>query len=366
MGWWVVAVLEAVWIVGVAIWVATDRRAPASTLAWIVTLAFLPFLGVPIYWLVGPRHLRRKQIRYRGLKAGVAAAYSEADPRRAISPDMARQVRLATRLDEAPLSTALALTQFHSGSEAFSAIEHALADAHHHAHLEFYIWNDDATGRRVRDLLVERARAGIQVRVLVDSVGTRVRRRFFRDLLLAGGEFARFNPPRLGMRSRLLNFRSHRKIVVIDGRTGFLGGMNVCDEQTVGKGRERPWRDTLLRVEGEAVRWLQRSFLENWQFTLPAPLTMQAEFFPAQPRGEHLVADRPLGARSRRLSDPRVLLHRHRRRRRAHLDHLSLPRSGRGHAHRAALGRAPRHRRAPAGAAARRLPAHRRRGALLL
>ncbi len=289
MPWWAAVVAEVLWIGGVAIWVATDRRAPASTLAWIVTLAFLPLLGVPIYWLVGPRRLKRKQVRYQGLTGSVSAAAAGSADRREIPPDMARQVQLASRLDDSPLATAIALTQFHSGSEAFFAIERDIAAARHHVHLEFYIWNDDTTGRRVRDLLVERARAGIEVRVLVDSVGAGVRGSFFRELHAAGGEFAFFNPPRFGLRTRLLNFRSHRKIVVIDGATGYLGGMNVCDEQTVGTAGARPWRDTQLRIEGDAVRWLQRSFFENWQFAREAPLKIRPGYFPTLPLGEHCL-----------------------------------------------------------------------------
>ena len=287
MEWWVVTLVEMAWIVGVAVWVATERRAPASTLAWFVVLAFLPVLGLPIYWLVGPRRLRRKRVRYQGLKETLAASLAVVEAQGDMPGDLARQVRLATRLDEVPLSTASALVLYRSGSEAFAAIERAIAEARHHAHLEFYIWSDDATGRRVRDLLVERARAGIEVRVLVDGVGTGLREPFFRPLLAAGGEFARFNPPRFALRSRLLNFRTHRKIVVTDGRVGFLGGMNVCDAQTVGSSSERPWRDTQLRLEGQAVRWLQRAFFENWQFAERKPLQIVPEYFPELPRGEH-------------------------------------------------------------------------------
>ena len=123
--------------------------------------------------------------------------------------------------------------------------------------------------------------------MLVDSVGAGVNSAFFSALVAAGGHYARFNPPRLGLRLRLLNFRSHRKIVVVDGEVGYLGGMNVCDEQTSGVKGESPWRDTQLRMEGEAVRWLQRSFLENWQFSTPSPLAIEPEYFPSQPRGDH-------------------------------------------------------------------------------
>ena len=169
-------------------------------------------------------------------------------------PDIARQVRLAARLDEAPLSSAISLSHYRSGAEAFAAIERDIAAARHHVHLEFYIWSNDGTGQRLRDLLIQRARAGIEVRVLVDSVGAGVNAAFFRDLIAAGGQYARFNPPRFGLRLRLLNFRSHRKIVVVDGEIGYLGGMNVCDEQTAGVAGERPWRDTQLRIEGEQWR----------------------------------------------------------------------------------------------------------------
>lgn len=278
---------EICWVAGASIWVATDRRAPAATLAWIVVLAFLPVVGLPIYWLVGPRHLRRQRVRYQELSECVSDALSAIEAHPEIPPDIARQVRLAARLDEAPLSSATSLEHFRSGAEAFAAIERDIAAARHHIHLEFYIWCDDVTGRRLRDLLIERARAGIEVRVLVDSVGAGVRAGFFRELVAAGGGFARFNPPRLGMRTRLLNFRSHRKIVVIDGAVGYLGGMNVCDEQTIGAHGERPWRDTQLRVAGEAVRWLQRSFLENWQFSTAAAPRLGPRYFPAQPRGNH-------------------------------------------------------------------------------
>lgn len=286
MAWWVVGLAELFWIGAVTIWVATDRRAPASTLAWIVVLALLPIVGLPVYLLVGPRRLRRQRSRYQALSESVSSALSVVERHPEIPPDVARQVRLAARLDEAPLSSATSLTHYRSGAEAFAAIERDIAAARHHLHFEFYIWSDDCTGRRIRDLLTERARAGIEVRVLVDSVGAGVNSAFFREMVAAGGQYARFNPPRFGLRLRLLNFRSHRKIVVVDGRIGYLGGMNVCDEQTGGVAGEEPWRDTQLRIEGESVRWLQRSFLENWQFSTAYPLRIAPEHFPSLPRGD--------------------------------------------------------------------------------
>jgi len=115
MEWWMVWLVELCWVAGVSIWVATDRRAPASTLAWIVVLAFLPLIGLPFYLLVGPRRLRRQRSRYKDLSESVSRALSTVELHPEIPPDIARQVRLAARLDEAPLSSAIAIEQIRSG-----------------------------------------------------------------------------------------------------------------------------------------------------------------------------------------------------------------------------------------------------------
>src|SRR6187401_1556694 len=102
MAWWVVALVELVWVAGVTVWVATDRRAPASTLAWIVALAFMPVIGLPVYLLVGPRRLRRKRLRYTALSQSVSTGLAIVERHPEIPPDIVRQVRLAARMDEAP------------------------------------------------------------------------------------------------------------------------------------------------------------------------------------------------------------------------------------------------------------------------
>jgi cardiolipin synthase len=164
-------------------------------------------------------------------------------------------------------------------------MERAIAAARHHVHVETYIYDRDATGRRILDLLIERARAGVEVRLLVDSAGAAANARFLAPLVAAGGHAAQFNPPRLELRwLRWINFRTHRKILIVDGAVGFLGGMNVSDAQTVGKDGEPPWRDTDLRLTGDAVHALQRTFFENWHFTA-GPVEIAPGHFPPLPRG---------------------------------------------------------------------------------
>ena len=288
MTWPWLALVELLWIVGSSVWILTDRRAPMATLAWIVVLAFLPVVGIPIYWLIGPRRLRRRRIRYRGLASRLEESIARVEDAQEVPPDILRQVRLAARLDEAPITRATRLVVHHDGAAAFAAMERAISTARHHLHLEFYIWDDDVTGRRIRDQLVERARNGIEVRVLVDGAGASAHRPFFEPLLSAGGRYARFNPPKLGfVRTRFINFRSHRKILIADGRVGFLGGMNISDCQTVGWAPLAPWRDTMIEIEGRAVPTLQRAFFENWSFARGEVLDADSRYFPQQAEGTH-------------------------------------------------------------------------------
>lgn len=270
--WTAIAIVEAVWVIGLSAWIVSERRPPASTLAWIFGLALLPAVGVAVYFFLGPRRLERKRLRYRGGSARLEAALAATARLAGLPSDLSRQVRIGLRLSAAPLASASRLEFFHDGVAAFAAMEAAIAGAARHVHLETYIFEPDATGTRVRDLLVEKARAGVKVRLLVDAVGaSRARWRFLAPLVAAGGEVARFNPMGLGLvRSRLVNFRTHRKILVCDGRVGFAGGMNVADCHTVGERhggvRVAPWRDTHLVLEGRAVAGLQRTFLEDWHF----------------------------------------------------------------------------------------------------
>ena len=272
MLWTWIAVLEAVWVVALSAWIVSERRPPASTLAWIFGLALLPAVGVPVYFFLGPRRLERKRLRYRGGAARLEAALAATARLSGLPPDVSRQVRLGLRLARAPLASACELELFHNGVSAFAAMERAIAGARRHVHLESYIFETDTTGKRMRDLLVEKAQSGVAVRLLVDAVGApRARGRFLAPLVAAGGQVARFNPIGFGLvRSRLVNFRTHRKLLICDGEVGFAGGMNVADCHTVGtrRGEEAvpPWRDTQVRLAGRAVAGLQRTFLEDWQF----------------------------------------------------------------------------------------------------
>jgi cardiolipin synthase len=261
--------LEVAWVVGVAGWMVSERRSPAATLAWILALAAIPLLGIPVYLWLGPRRLRRKRLRKALARRAIGPVLDAWERARAGDLDPSGQLmRLGTQLDCAPPARARALDLYADGDACYEAILAAIGQARGHVHAEYYIFEPDRTGGHFRDALAAAARRGVDVKLLADAAGSsRLSRRFLAPLLEAGGRFAWFNPVlhrRLGQ--RIANFRTHRKIVVVDGLVGFTGGMNVCDDHSRAARGEAAWRDTHLRLEGSAVHGLQATFLENWAF----------------------------------------------------------------------------------------------------
>ncbi|MEW5740940.1 MAG: cardiolipin synthase [Myxococcota bacterium] len=290
-GEWILFALEFVWVVGAALWIVLEKRSPTATLAWIFGLALLPVVGIVVYLWLGPRRLDRKKSRL--LKARVTVGHTTEEIADAHKlPDAEPLMRLATRLDGMPPMHAHSVRVFGEGDEVYDAIEAAIRAAKHHVHLEYYIFRDDAAGQRLIAALVDRAKAGVEVRLCFDAVGSSISRASMRAMRAAGVRLAPFNPAfsgRLGQ--RIFNFRTHRKIVVVDGRVGFTGGVNVTDDHSAKARGKQAWRDTHLEVVGEAVQGLQRTFLENWTFASGEKKT-GAELDPYFPPGEeapHLV-----------------------------------------------------------------------------
>ena len=262
-----------VWLIASAVSLLTSRRSPAATLAWIFAFVALPGVSGVYYWVFGPRRLRRRSRRFvfvRGELAGEVSSYLRAS--RGEKPKLPPHVRalasVGDRLGQGHPRRASAVRLFCDGDACLGALAEAIRAARHHVHLEYYIWEPDRVGTLVRDVLVEARGRGVEVRVLYDAVGSpRARRPFWAPLREAGGQVRAFNPFRLSpARIKLANFRTHRKIVVCDGTTGFLGGMNLHDPESATHSGKEAWRDEHVRVDGEPVRRLQRLFFEGWAF----------------------------------------------------------------------------------------------------
>ena len=274
-------------------WIIQQRKSPVSTLAWIMVLNLMPVVGLVVYAYFGPRRVKRQRLKRWHQKAVLMSQADRAALRaeRPQPPVWARQhARLIETACGIPLSSAHGVEVLPSGGATLHALLREIALARRHVHLEYYIFDPDATGLQVLHALAAQARTGVEVRLLVDAVGSsRLLSRRHRPLLdalrAAGGEVATFHPTRLDRVRPLVNLRTHRKIAVIDGRIGFVGGINVTDDENELLRPLDAYRDTHLLIRGGAVRWLQYVFLKDWHYAQGKP--------PA--RDEHLLPDEPPG-----------------------------------------------------------------------
>lgn len=295
------------------------RREPMNMLAWILAVLLLPLLGPMIYWLLGEprksRRTRRRRGRRRrarslgGFPAGGSSWQREREETRwatlaGIEPQWRDVAEIFSRMGEAPITDSNRVRVFVDAGETYEELTESFERARHHIHLEYYLFRPDETGTIVRDCLVERARQGVEVRLLLDGIGSfGTPRRFLNPLREAGGEVATFLPA-IPLRSRWnINYRNHRKIVVVDGRVAFTGSQNIGDEYRGLRRRVAPWKDTHLRVEGPAVEQLQRIFIEDWYFATERALAPDDYLPTLERRGGSLVQIVPSG-----LDQPQNLL----------------------------------------------------------
>ena len=287
----IITVAFVAWIASIGVVIVLQRRSAAATLAWLFALTFLPVIGYVIYRLIGPLRLERKRVKRSITKAAVREVLFAQAQLADDELEHQQLARVGVELGETSPLRAAEVELFFDGNSAYASILASVAAATHHVHLEYYIWEPDSIGTQLRDALIERARAGVQVRMVVDATGSnKLNDSFFAPLRAAGAKVALFNPIRLrSLRMRRPDFRTHRKIVVCDGRVGFTGGMNITDNHSAARS-ENYWRDTHLRITGAAVWPLQRMFIEDWYFAADELCPITEELFPAPSKdGEHLV-----------------------------------------------------------------------------
>jgi len=259
------------------------RGQPLAALAWTLGLIAAPILGVLAWWLIGRSHLKRKRRRrsraHFEIREGFANLRPEVETGQAEGLDTLLPLRRLPLGQEAGVFPAVAARRveaFQDGEATYAALEEAIAGARHHLHLLFYTWQADAVGAKFRDLLASRARSGVQVRVLLDALGSsRALGRFMDPLRRAGGRVEPFAPTRFLRRSLSINFRNHRKILIADGVRAYAGGLNIGEEYT------RHWRDLGLLLEGPVVAHLQEIFADDWCFATGRAL-VEKDFVPTQ------------------------------------------------------------------------------------
>lgn len=268
-------------VIGTIVVIILDNRNPVKTIAWILILMFLPVAGLIFYFFFGRSHRRERIIGKKSYSHLLKKPIAEYLAQNACTLPMAysRLISLFRHTNQAFPFDGNRVEVYTAGSSMLRSLLRELLKAKQHIHMEFYIFEDDAIGRLVRDALMEKARAGVEVRVIYDDVGCwHVPNRFFEEMREAGVEVRSFLKVRFPLFTSKVNYRNHRKIVVIDGRIGFVGGMNLAERYMRGFSWGI-WRDTHLLLEGKAVHGLQTAFLLDWYF-VDRTLITSARYFP--------------------------------------------------------------------------------------
>ena len=264
-----------------------QQRHPSYVIPWVIIIVFLPVVGFFLYLVFGLNYFKEKHFRLK----------SEED-RRLIQLFLAKHenemertgregngtalplMRMLLRNDNAPVLRSPRVRVFNEGRDKFDALFKAIEGAEHHVHLEYYILRDDRLGNELVDLLTRKARQGVEVRLLLDGLGSKIPKKKYKAFDAAGGRRALLYKPLIPYLTLRFNYHAHRKIAVIDGRIGFVGGFNIGVEY-LGEGPLGPWRDYAAGVEGEAVRALQIRFLLDWNYATKEGLSVVDEaFFP--------------------------------------------------------------------------------------
>ena len=271
--------------------VVLDNRNPVKTLAWVLVLSFLPVIGLVLYFFFGRDIRREKLISKRGYDR--LTKYPLAEFYQQKSSDSLNEkhplIRFFRNVNGALPFEGNTVRTFTDGYQMFQSLLEAIERAHHHIHLQFYIFEDDAAGRMVSDALIKKAKEGVEIRLLYDDVGSwKVDHSFFERMREAGIETRGFLKVRFPMFTSKVNYRNHRKVVIIDGCVGFVGGMNIALRYLKGVSWGI-WRDTHIRVEGSAVYGLQVSFLTDWYAADRSLITSSCYFPEISSNGESLV-----------------------------------------------------------------------------
>lgn len=255
--------------IGVVIVVISENRNPLKTISWVLILLLLPLLGLIIYYFFGEDNRKRRLISRKMRKKLNRKSLNSLERLEILNPpaEYKQLVCLLNELGDSPLYGGNKITFYNNGKDKFDALFAEIRKAKKHIHIQYYIYMDDETGCYLRDLLIEKVKEGVEVRLLYDDVGSwRAKNRFFKDMEKQGIMATPFLKVVFPLLTSRVNYRNHRKVVIIDGEIGFMGGMNVADRYIQGF-NGGIWRDSHFKLEGKAVHGLQASFIVDWYAT---------------------------------------------------------------------------------------------------
>ncbi len=259
-------VLYAVTILGLVLVIIAENRNPLKTIPWVIVLLFIPAVGLLFYFFFGQDNRKQRIISRRTYKRikmqSLQGGYKK--DARSVPEKYNPLVTLLESSNQAALLAGTDIKVYTTGEEKFDDLLEAIHNAKHHIHIQYYIFSDDEIGTKIKDALIVKAKEGVEVRVLYDDVGSwKVKNHFYKEMEKGGVKVFPFLKVVFPVLTSKVNYRNHRKIVVIDGLVGFMGGMNIADRYISGM-KWGVWRDTHFRFTGKGVRGLQSVFLLDW------------------------------------------------------------------------------------------------------
>ncbi|MDR2816261.1 MAG: cardiolipin synthase [Proteiniphilum sp.] len=277
----IIELLYLLTVVSIVVVVISENRNPIKTVAWMLAVVFLPFVGIIWYAFFG-QDATKKQVISRRMYSKLKKRpldRVETSEEHSFPEGYDNLINLMRKMDYTPLLGGNDVKLFTSGEEKFKHLFADIEKAEKHIHIEYYVLLDDELGLKLQQALVRKAKEGLEIRIIYDSFGSRkAKKKFFEDFRKAGIETEPFLKLTLSALTSRLNYRTHRKIVIIDGRIGYVGGMNVADRYLKGLGWGC-WRDTHARIEGKGVQGLQSVFLIDWYFVSQTLITSR-NYFP--------------------------------------------------------------------------------------
>ena len=283
--------LYVITALGTMIIVISENRNPLKTISWVLILLLLPLVGLIIYYFFGEDSRKQRLISHKMYKKLNRRSIGRKELLETSNPpaDHRGLVNLLNRLKGAPLYGGSSVTFYSDGKAKFEALIEELEKAKKHIHIQYYIFLDDHIGSRVRNVLVRKAREGVEVRLIYDDVGSwKAKRNFFKEMQAEGIQVQPFLKVAFKFLTSRVNYRNHRKIVVIDGEVGFVGGMNIADRYIDGV-NFGVWRDSHIKIEGKAVAGLQTIFLIDWYSSRKEFLASDSYFPILESKGSNLM-----------------------------------------------------------------------------
>ncbi|MBU5425801.1 cardiolipin synthase [Tissierella pigra] len=270
-----------------------ERRNPTSTWLWVMVLTFLPGIGFILYLFIGQDLSKKRLFKIKEEEDYCFKNLALSQEEQMINDEYKYRDPNYTRYEDLIkmhlISSDSFFTQdnnvaiYFDGNEKFEALLESIKSAKQYIHLQYYIFKSDNLGIKVIDALCEKAKEGIEVKLLIDGMGGRnFSKKYIHKLKMAGGEVGVFFPPFVPLISLRINYRNHRKICIIDGKEAFIGGFNIGDEYIGLSKRFGFWRDTHLKIKGSAISSLQWRFFLDWRFATGKEITRCQTYLAAE------------------------------------------------------------------------------------